>query len=245
MAGATDSELHALQMENARLRAALAARVQENETLLQMIGDVVSTLKLERVLHQIVVHLESSFNCNAVFVYLIEQDQTQLVMRAASERYSSSVGRISMSMDEGLAGWSARTGEPTMIPEGATSDPRFRYFAELEEERFQAMLTVPICGPDSTVVAVIAMHTVAPQEFTTEHVRIVAAMAPILGSAIESSRLYEQTSRKLGVLSILSTLGQEVRSGRSLEDALAALVATIGQATGADRCALLLLEPGA
>ena len=158
MAGAPDSELLALRMENARVRAALAARVQENETLLQMIGDVVSTLKLERVLHQIVAHLESSFNCNAAFVYLIEAERSRLVLRAASARYSSSVGRISMSLDEGLVGWSARTGEPVMIPEGAVADPRFRYFAELEEERFQAMLTVPINAPDSTVGAVEALR---------------------------------------------------------------------------------------
>ena len=66
-------------------------------------------------------------------------------------------------------------------------DPRFRYFPELEEERFQAMLTVPITGADGTVVAVISLHTIAPQEFTDEHVRMVAAMAPILGGAIETS----------------------------------------------------------
>jgi hypothetical protein len=37
------------------------------------------------------------------------------------------------------------------------------------------------------MVAVISLHTVAPQEFTDEHVRVVASMAPILGGAIEIS----------------------------------------------------------
>jgi GAF domain-containing protein len=245
MATSVEAELVRLRMENAELRAGLEARTQENALLLQMIADVISTLKLDQVLRHIVEHLVAAFGCHAAFVYLWEPERERLVLRAASDQYRHVVGRIELARGEGLVGWSALTRKPAMVRERAMEDPRFRYFPELEEERFQAMLTVPMTGAGGTVVAVISLHTVAPQEFTDEHVRVVTVMAPILGSAIETSELYESTTRKLTVLSTLSGLVQTVRSGRHLDDALHRLAETAARVTTSDLCVLIFAEPGA
>src|SRR5437588_5361179 len=244
MATPVENELVQLRTENAELRATLEARTQENALLLQMIADVISTLKLDQVLRHIVGHLVAAFGCHAAFIYLWEPEHERLVLRAYIVQYRNVVGRIALARGEGLVGWSALTRKPAMVREHAMEDPRFRYFPELEEERFQAVLTVPITGADGTVVAVISLHTVAPQEFTDEHVRAVAAMAPILGGAIETSELYESTARKLTVLSTLSGLVQAVRSGRHLDDALRALAETAARVTASDLCVLILTEPG-
>jgi GAF domain-containing protein len=244
MATSLEAELVRLRTENAELRAGLEVRTQENALLLQMIADVISTLKLDQVLRHIVEHLVAAFGCHAAFVYLWEPKRERLVLRAASDQYRHVVGRIELARGEGLVGWSALTRKPAMVREHAMEDPRFRYFPELEEERFQAMLTVPMTGADGTVVAVISLHTVAPQEFTDEHVRVVAVMAPILGSAIETSELYESMTRKLTVLSTLSGLVQTMRSGRHLDDALHRLAETAARVTASDLCVLIFAEPG-
>src|SRR5437764_8418190 len=245
MATPVENELVQLRTENAELRATLEARTQESALLLQMIADVISTLKLDQVLRHIVEHLVAAFGCHAAFIYLWEPERERLVLRAASDQYRHVVGQIELARGEGVVGWSALTRKPAMLRERAMEDPRFRYFPELEEERFQAMLTVPITGADGTVVAVISLHTIAPQEFTDEHVRVVAAMAPILGGAIETSALYESTARKLTVLSTLSGLVQTVRSGRHLDDALRMLAETAARVTASDLCVVIFAEPGA
>ena len=56
MATSVETELVRLRTENADLRAGLDARTQENALLLQMIADVISTLKLDQVLRHIVEH---------------------------------------------------------------------------------------------------------------------------------------------------------------------------------------------
>jgi len=244
MVASAEAELVRLRTENAELRASIEARAQENALLVQMVTDVISTLQMDQVLRHIVDHLVSAFGCHAAFVYLWEQDRERLVLRGATERYRGHIGQIEMALGEGLVGWSALTHKPVMLREHAMDDPRFRYFPELEEESFQAVLTVPITGADGSVVAVISLHTVAPQEFTDEHVRIVASVAPILGGAIETSGLYESTTRKLAVLATLSGLVQTVRSGRQLDDALRALAETAVRNTASDLCVLILLEPG-
>lgn len=244
MATQVEPELARLLAENADLRAGLEARTHENALLLEMITDVISTLKLEQVLRHIVEHLVTAFDCHAAFVYLWEPERERLVLRGASDQFQRFIGQIELARGEGLVGWSALTRKPAMLRERAMEDPRFRYFPELEEENFQAMLTVPMTGADGTVVAVISMHTVAPQEFSEEHVRMVGAMAPILGSAIEASGLYESTTRKLSVLATLSGLVQTVRSGRYLDDALRTLAETAVRNTASDLCVLILVEPG-
>ena len=103
-------------------------------------------------------------------------------------------------------------------------------------------------APDDTygtVVAVISLHTLAPQEFTDEHVRVVAAMAPILGGAIETSEFYGSTAHKPTVLSTVSGLVQTVRSRRHLEDALHRLAETAARVTASDLCVVIFAEPGA
>ncbi len=238
------AELARLRLENAELRAGVDARTQENALLVRMIADVISTVKLDQVLGRIVEHLVAGIGCHDAFIYLWDVPLQRLVLRAASERYRRHIGCISMGLGEGLAGWSAATRTPVMLEERALDDPRFRYFPELEEELFQAILTVPLTGADGSVVAVINLHTVAPQEFTAQHVRLVEAVAPLLGGAIETSELYENTTRKLAVLSALSGLAPAVRSGRSLDEALHALAETTVRVTASDLCALVLAEPG-
>ncbi len=238
------ADLARLRLEKAELRTALETRTQENSLLLQMIGDVISTVQLDQVLQYIVEHLTAAVGCHAAFVYLWEPDRRRLVLRGATQRFGHMIGRIELNSGEGLVGWSAQTGKPVMLRERALEDPRFRYFPELEEERFQAMMTVPMTSADGQVVAVISMHTIAPQEFTDEHVRMVGAVAPILGGAIVTSKLYESTTRKLGVLSRLSGLVQTVHSARSLDDALRALAATTVEVTASDLCVLVLDQPG-
>src|SRR5262249_44517010 len=151
-------------------------------------------------------HLVAALGCHGAFIYLWDPARQRLVLRGASERYRQMIGRIELGLGEGLVGWSALMSKPAMVRERALEDPRFRYFPELQEELFQAILTVPMTGADGSVVAVVSLHTIAPQEFTEEHARLVAAMAPILGGAIETSELYENTARKLTVLSTLSGL---------------------------------------
>jgi sugar diacid utilization regulator len=69
-------------------------------------------------------------------------------------------------------------------------------------------------------------------------------MAPLLGGAIETSEIYENTTRKLAVLSTLSGLVQSVRGGRYLDEALRTLAETTVRVTASDLCVLILAEPG-
>ena len=48
-----------------------------------------------------------------------------------------------MRRGEGLAGWVAEHRRPAFIPDNALADPRIKYFPELEEEKYQSIVSVP------------------------------------------------------------------------------------------------------
>ncbi len=128
-----------------------------------MIKTVSSSLDLERVLRGIVEIATDATGCHACFIYFLEGER--LVLRAASPRYSHLLGEVELGVDEGLAGWVARTKTPEFIRENAMSDPRMKFVPELEEDRFQSMVAVPILARAGDVIGVVVLHTEAPREF--------------------------------------------------------------------------------
>src|ERR687894_950610 len=154
----------------------------EAVTLRAVISTVFSTLELDEVLAGVVDIATEATGCHACLIYLVEGERLRL--RAASPVHAPLVGRLEMGLDEGVTGWVARTDEAALIPSGALDDPRMKYFAELEEERWQSMAAVPIPARSGQVIGVVVLHTAAPREFTEEDVELLRHTATLVGGAI-------------------------------------------------------------
>jgi GAF domain-containing protein len=188
-----------------------------NETLYAVIGSVAQGPDLDRVLPPIVELLTDATACHACFVYLVEGGL--LRMRAASRIYARAVGRVTLRLEEGLCGWVVRHREPAFIREDALHDPRMKLVPELEEERFQSMVAVPLIGREDNVIGVVVLHTQAPREFGTEVLEFLVHVASLVAGAIDNARLYESSRRQVAALSDLTALAQRI-SGASGRGAL-------------------------
>jgi GAF domain-containing protein len=220
---------------------ALARVREENAFLYAVIGAISSSLEREQVLNNIVAILREATGCHAGFVYLVEDER--LVLRAASAVHRHLVGRLSFGMDEGVCGWVARTGEPALIRENALADPRMKYVAELEEERFQSMVAVPIARRSGDVAGVVVLHTVAPREFDDAVVNFLVNAASLVAGAIENAELYRATRRRVDALTTLSRLAQALAAATRREELHDAVTRGARELTGADTCRLYRHEP--
>src|SRR5579883_1303578 len=234
--------LEQLWEENERLARELEARTQENILLNEVISTVGSTLKLDEVLSHVVDTITRATSCHAAFLYLYNQEKEQLVLASSSEPYRHHIGKIALALGEGIAGWVGLHHEPVIIREGSLNDPRFRPFPELEEERFQSLMSVPVLSKGRKLIGVITVHTVAPYEFTEQHQSFAMNTAALVGSAIENARLYENTQRKLTILTSLSMLSQTITSGLYLDDMLRSLSTLAVQIMEADLCVIMLMD---
>src|SRR5260370_38687829 len=132
-----------------------------------MISTVARSLDLEEVLASVVRLLSDASAVHACFVYLLSADGDRLDLYAASEPYKDLAGRISLTRGQGLAWWVLERRESAFIRENALDDPRFHQGPELEEERFQAFVPVPLVGQTGNPIGVRSLNTADATQFTT------------------------------------------------------------------------------
>jgi GAF domain-containing protein len=219
---------------------ALSRVRRENETLYAVIKTVSSSLALERVLGGIVEIATDATGCHACFIYFVEGDR--LVLRAASPRYSELVGKLGWGLDEGLTGWVARTKTPEFIRERALEDPRMKFVPELDEDRFQSMVAVPILARDGEVIGVVVLHTEAPREFDDDVLNFLVHTASLVAGAIENAQLYEDARRRVDALTTLTQLSQSLAGVTLREDLYDAVTRGARQLLGADACQIWRLD---
>jgi GAF domain-containing protein len=195
------------------------------------------------VLAAVVRLLSDASAVHACFVYLVEDGGERLVLEAASDPYSHLVGEIVLERGEGIAWWAADHKEPAFT-QNALTDPRNKFVPELEEEKFQSLLSVPIVSREGNVTGVISLHTEAPREFDEADVDVLVSSASLVAGAIENARLYEETRERVGELEHLTELAETLARARSLDELIPAVAARGLELLRASACHMYLLDPG-
>ena len=224
------------------LRDMLQRRRSEMQAIFGMMATLSSTLNLKRLLGYVVQLCAELTGCAGALVYLWDEDRERLVVRAGVKGYEQWVGRFSLAMGEGLTGWTALTRQPGIITEDPTADPRFKFVPELNDDRFQSYLTIPVVSPAGGLLGVITMHTEAPHEFGEDDLLLMNTLSALIAVAIENAQLYERKDRQVEVLHALAEASHAVVQTSSLRHILNRLAATAGRMVGADHCAVLTLD---
>ena len=216
----------------------------DSGVLYEIISTVASSLELDEVLDAVVRLLSEASAVQACFVYLLDDAGERLVMKAAPAPYSHLVDRIVLEKGEGLAWWALEHREPAFIRENALADPRTKYVPELEEERFQSLLSVPILARGGGVIGVISAHTEAPREFTQAEVDFLVSSASLVAGAIENAHLYEEMRSRVGELEQLTDLAEAIARAETLEDLLPMVAERAAALLRAHACHVYLLDGG-
>jgi len=145
-----------------------------------------STDPLHVTLSRIVTFVSAVLPCDSCFLYTLEEDK--LVLRASRNPHAEEVDNLRISIGEGVTGWVAEHREPVAISQRASEDPRFSPFLNLPEDRFEAMLCVPvICA--NRVVGVLNLQHREPYVHSDLERRLLATVGILVGAEIERARL--------------------------------------------------------
>jgi GAF domain-containing protein/sugar diacid utilization regulator len=234
------------------MRSSIRAQVNATDTthtidrrfLYEIISTVSSSLELDRVLAAVVRLLSDASAVHACFVYLLEDGGNRLVLRAASEPYSHLAGKVALERGEGLA-WSAvERREPAFIREGAQADPRFKYVAEIDEDRFQSLVCVPMPGRDGAPIGTITLHTEAPREFSESEVEFLVSSGALVAGAVENARVYAGARRRVSELEHLAELSEAAARASALEELLPVVAERTRALLEARACHVYLADAG-
>ena len=120
-----------------------------------------------------------------------------------------------------------------------------KYVPELEEERFQSMVAVPVMARDGDVLVWSFSIPQAPREFDDGVLNFLVHTASLAAGAIENAKLYEGTRRRVEALTTLTQLSQALAAVTLREDLYDAVTRGARQLLGADSCQIWRIDPEA
>jgi uroporphyrinogen-III synthase len=165
-------------------------RLQRTEQQLRLFQRVsrfmVREMSLQEVLQGIVSLIVEFMECDSCLVYLI--DREELVLCASNTPHPGTIGKVRLRLDEGLTGWVARERRLLSIPREAYKDPRFKYFGELQEDTYEAFLSVPVISRNK-VVGVINVQHRSPHPHTGGEMEVLTTVGEQVGCVLVLARM--------------------------------------------------------
>jgi signal transduction protein with GAF and PtsI domain len=225
----------------AHLQQALREKTREADILHRISASISNQLDLEAILKHIVEVVVEVTKADACLLYLLSDSQDELILRASKNPHPKLIGRITIGLGEGITGWVAQERTRVVIQSNANDDPRFKFFHNLPEDRYQAFVSVPIMAKKE-VVGVINVQHKRPKRYQPDEMALLSTIANQVGGAIENARLYDQMQRKALQVETLSRVSETVASNRLIKDVLELLVTMTAQMMNSKICSIMLLD---
>ncbi len=223
------------------IRSVLRERTREVEVLHRISESINGTLDLESVLKHIVEVVVTVTTADSCLLYLVSANRDELVLRASKNPHPRLIGRVSLELGEGITGWVAREKVPVVILRNASDDPRFKFFHNLPEDRYQAFVSLPIVTKDDVVGVINVQHKRA-KRYRAAELALLSTIANQVGGAIENARLYEAMRRQALQLDTLSQVSETVASNRMIDEVLRLIVTTTAHMLDSTICSLMLVD---
>ena len=222
----------------------LRERTREVEVLHRISQSISSTLDLESVLTHIVEVVVEVTKADSCLLYLVSENRDELVLRSSKNPHPTLIGRTALGLGEGITGWVAQEQVPVVIPRHASDDPRFKFFHDLPEDRYQAFVSLPIVTKGN-VIGVINVQHKRTKRYQDAELALLSTIANQVGGAIENARLYEAMRRQALQLDTLSQVSETVASNRLIDDVLKLIVTTTAEMMNSTICSLMLVDEDA
>lgn len=156
---------------------------------------------LQRTVEMVARHLSADV-CS---IYLYDEDAGDLVLRSTLGLSPRAVNRIRMRPGEGLVGSTLEAMAP-ILEGSASGNPRFRYFEEAEEDRFESFLAVPILRGEEKIGVLVVQHE-EKNYFDAMDTMALRASASQLAGAVGNARLLMAMDRSDAAVATDPNLG--------------------------------------
>ncbi|MDP9150752.1 MAG: GAF domain-containing protein [Myxococcota bacterium] len=126
-------------------------------------------------------------------LYLVEGEQSELVMRGNVGFSSAAIGQVRLRVGEGITGEAVEYMRP-ISTDTAEQHASYKHFAELGEERFPVFLAIPIRGTSGPVGALVVQRR--EKAFQERDIELLSALGGLIAAGIRHAELVDETRNK-------------------------------------------------
>jgi two-component system, NarL family, sensor kinase len=174
----------------------LADPERENALLVGLIEAISAGPQLGPLSARVAQLIVDATATDACFVHMLDDSGGSLTLTGATPPFDRQVGRIRLPLGEGISGWVATHREPVIITSGKESDPRYRYFPELNGREYTSMASVPMATRPGGLVGVLNVHTRDRRAFSDRDVRLLTSIGSLVAGAMHQGRLHRQLAAR-------------------------------------------------
>jgi signal transduction histidine kinase len=183
----------------------LERRVARLERIIEVSRVINSTLNLDPLLHNIIQIATDLTATEASSILLLDKKTGELHFEAATGVKGQEVKPIVVPLDNSIAGWVVKEGEPLLIP-NVRKDPRhYHQVDDTTQFSTRSILGVPLRVKDKVIGVLEVLNKVDDKEFTQDDVEALTILAAQAAIAIENARLFQQSD-------LLSEVVHELRT---------------------------------
>jgi signal transduction protein with GAF and PtsI domain len=210
--------------------------------LLHRISSIVSSDQdLESILRELVSLAMNVTRSDACLVYLCDNATNEIVLRASQLPHDAEIGKVRMKMGEGITGWVAVHNSVVALPKNAAQDSRFKSFSSLQEDTYEAFLSVPLVNTGE-LIGVINVHHRDQHLHSPDEVALVTFIGEQMGGVIGRARLAEQSQSAVRRMETLAAVAQTISAESYLERILQAISEMVAETLDSAICSILLVD---
>lgn len=157
---------------------------------------LVTTFDINRLLSDTMQLAANVIDAGASSIMLIDENQKELVFEVSHGAGSQMLRQQRIPLDEGIAGWVARHGQP-VISNQARTDPRFSHRVDVRTGFLtQSIAAVPLRIKGRIIGVLEVLNKYSGNGFSQEDVQLMSSIAAQAAIAIENARLYQQVRQE-------------------------------------------------
>lgn len=203
-------------IDNAQLFARVTRRSQQLALLNEVTRDILTTLAMSERFQRITSSINEKFGYDSVAIFMVDSDRQALTLRSNSGTKARHLSGqvIRQSINDGLVGYVARTGERVVVGD-VSQEPRYSTRIDPAHDHTRSELTVPM-KRGTEVVGVLDIEHTEPHAFSAEDAEMIQSLADLLLIAITHGELYEQANQHVAELTALQGISLQVTASLDL-----------------------------
>jgi signal transduction protein with GAF and PtsI domain len=214
---------------------------QELRILHEVAQDISSNLELPELLQRIVEMVMQFSTADSCLIYLFDKQNEELILTASNDPKLKVLGKVRLRIGEGVTGWAAREKTPVALSREAYKDQRFKTFTSLDDDKYEAFLSIPILSKDE-IIGVMNLRNRKEHVYPEDQIKLLFTVSRYLGSAIENAIIYDEVKKKAKQLDLLSEISRTIVSDHYLKEILELIVAMTANVMDSKICSIMLLD---
>lgn len=188
----------ALGAGGARRERNLGQELRATAKRLAILTDIVKTansiLEPRKVIELIMAKIQQLIPSEAWSMLMVDEDKQELTFELALGEKAKDVSSFRVKIGEGVAGWVAQTGKPTIVNDTAR-DPRFaRRFDTKTQFQTRSILCAPLISRGRTIGVVEIINRLGGR-FTEADLEVLLTLVEPCAIAIENAILFQKAEQ--------------------------------------------------